>query len=66
MQCGAANLEEARFCGACGQPVAGREIAGRYRVVGKLFTDEALIDAWLQGTAIPTKTRHMAVGPEAP
>lgn len=29
----------------------------RYRVVGKLFTDDSLIEAWIQDTPIPTKVR---------
>jgi hypothetical protein len=29
----------------------------RYRVVGKLFTDDRLIDAWIRDTPIPTKVR---------
>src|SRR5262245_16796602 len=30
-------------------------VASRYRVVGKLFTDDALITSWLDGAPIPTK-----------
>lgn len=29
----------------------------RYRVIGKLFTDDHLAEAWLAGAAIPTKIR---------
>lgn len=29
----------------------------RYRVVGKLFTDDSLIEAWIRDTPIPTKVR---------
>jgi hypothetical protein len=29
----------------------------RYRVIGKLFTDEALIEAWIRGTPVPTRVR---------
>jgi hypothetical protein len=32
----------------------------RYRVVGKLFTDEALVTAWLDGTAIHTRVPRAA------
>jgi hypothetical protein len=32
-------------------------VDSRYRVIGKLFTDDALIDAWLSGKPIPTKMR---------
>jgi len=29
----------------------------RYRVIGKLFTEDALIEAWIRGTPIPTRVR---------
>ncbi|MEZ4297102.1 MAG: hypothetical protein R3B70_19205 [Polyangiaceae bacterium] len=29
----------------------------RYRVIGKLFTEDALVEAWIQGTPVPTKVR---------
>lgn len=30
----------------------------RYRVIGKLFTVDDLVEAWIQGTPIPTKVRN--------
>ena len=38
---------------ALASPLAG----SRYRVVGKLFTDDALIDAWILGSPVATKIR---------
>lgn len=35
-------------------------VDSRYRVIGKLFTDDALIDAWLDGAPIPTKVARPA------
>jgi hypothetical protein len=35
-------------------------VVSRYRVVGKLFTDEALVTAWLDGTAIHTRAPKAA------
>lgn len=32
-------------------------VQSRYRVIGKLFTDDALVEAWLRGTPVPTKVR---------
>ncbi len=29
----------------------------RYRVIGKLFTEDALVEAWIRGTLVPTKVR---------
>lgn len=29
----------------------------KYRVVGKLFTDDALVEAWIRGAPVPTKAR---------
>lgn len=31
-------------------------VKSRYRVVGKLFTDDRLVEAWLLGAAVPTAT----------
>lgn len=32
-------------------------VQSRYRVVGKLFTEDALVEAWIRGTPVPTKVR---------
>lgn len=32
-------------------------VQSRYRVIGKLFTEDALVEAWIQGTPVPTKER---------
>lgn len=32
-------------------------VQSRYRVVGKLFTEDALVEAWIRGTSVPTKVR---------
>lgn len=39
---------------------SGPLVGSRYRVIGKLFTDDALIDAWILGTPVATKTRVKA------
>jgi hypothetical protein len=40
--------------------ISGPLVGSRYRVIGKLFTDDALIDAWLLGAPVATKTRAKA------
>jgi hypothetical protein len=32
-------------------------VDSKYRVIGKLFTDDSLIDAWLRGSPVGTKVR---------
>jgi hypothetical protein len=32
-------------------------VTSRYRVIGKLFTDSSLVDAWLEGTTVHTRSK---------
>ena len=32
-------------------------VQSRYRVVGKLFTEDTLVEAWIRGTPVPTRVR---------